>query len=119
MAVSETAWEFMKNHLQYTDEEMQAFKENPINEVILSKAQELMNKTIVVEIVESKSSRLADFANAISVETQSSDATFLVVGTLFGNNDPRIVRVNDYHVDAIPTGVMLIVRNQDQPGMVG
>lgn len=53
MEINETAWGFFQNHLGYTDEEMKKFKEDPKNEKILSKSAELMNKTIVVEVVES------------------------------------------------------------------
>jgi uncharacterized repeat protein (TIGR04076 family) len=50
----ESVWQFMKKHLGYNDEEMKKFRENPRNTHVLSKAPELMNKTIVVEVVESK-----------------------------------------------------------------
>ncbi len=46
-------WTFMKRHLGYTDEEMEVFRSNPRNEDVLSKAPALLNKTIVVEVVES------------------------------------------------------------------
>ena len=46
-------WRVMKAHLGYTDEEMAAFRENPRNEDVLSKAPALRNKTIVLEVVES------------------------------------------------------------------
>ena len=46
-------WRTMKAHLGYTDEEMEAFRENPRNEDVLSKAPALRNKTIVLEVVES------------------------------------------------------------------
>jgi uncharacterized repeat protein (TIGR04076 family) len=46
-------WKVMKSHLGYSDEEMKAFRENPRNEDILSKAPALMSKTIVIEVVES------------------------------------------------------------------
>lgn len=42
----------IKNHLGYTDEEMQIFQDNPRNMDVLSKTPELMGKTIVIEIVE-------------------------------------------------------------------
>jgi uncharacterized repeat protein (TIGR04076 family) len=42
----------IKNHLGYTDEEIQIFQDNPRNIDVLSKAPELMGKTIVIEIVE-------------------------------------------------------------------
>jgi uncharacterized repeat protein (TIGR04076 family) len=47
-------WKLMKKRLGYTDEEMKTYRENPINEDILSKAPQLMDKTIVAEVVESR-----------------------------------------------------------------
>jgi uncharacterized repeat protein (TIGR04076 family) len=46
-------WKLMKSRLGYTDEEMGMFRENPRNEEVLSKAPELMKKTIVLEVVAS------------------------------------------------------------------
>src|SRR5512136_1451758 len=46
-------WQIMQNRLGYSDEEMKKFRENPRNEDILSKVPDLMNKTIVAEVVES------------------------------------------------------------------
>ncbi|KPJ77819.1 MAG: hypothetical protein AMJ54_06535 [Deltaproteobacteria bacterium SG8_13] len=46
-------WGVMKKHLGYTDDEMEIFQTDPRNEDILSKAPALMDKTIVVEVVES------------------------------------------------------------------
>ena len=39
--------------LEFTDEEMKVFMENPKNLEILRKAPDLMNKTIIVEVVKS------------------------------------------------------------------
>jgi len=50
---SATKWKVMKSHLGYTDEEMKVFKENPRNEDVLSKAPALLDKVIVLEVVES------------------------------------------------------------------
>ena len=46
-------WSVMKKHLGYTDEEIKTFKADPRNEDVLSKAPALLNKTIIVEVVES------------------------------------------------------------------
>ena len=54
MKVDENVWQFMQKHLSYSDEEMKKFKKNPRNVQVLAKAPELMNKTIVVKVVESK-----------------------------------------------------------------
>ena len=53
MKVSEDVWKFYQQHLGYSDEEMKKFRENPRNEDVISRAPALMNKTIVVEVVDS------------------------------------------------------------------
>ena len=53
MKVADEVWDFFQQHLGYTDEEMELFRENPRNEDVLSKSPELMNKTIIAEVVES------------------------------------------------------------------
>ncbi|MFX0036969.1 MAG: hypothetical protein ACFE9I_15165 [Candidatus Hermodarchaeota archaeon] len=45
--------DFLRSHLGYTDEEMKVFMENPNNMEVLKRAPKLMNKTIVLEVVES------------------------------------------------------------------
>ncbi len=54
MKVSEDMWNYMKDHLEYSDEDFAAFKDNPRNELILERAPGLLNKTIIAEVVESK-----------------------------------------------------------------
>jgi len=53
MKVDDEIWMFMQKHLSYTDEEMQKFRENPRNADVLSKGTALLNKTIVIEVIES------------------------------------------------------------------
>lgn len=53
MEVNEETWKFMQQHLGYTDEELEIFRSNPKNVDIMSKAPELMNKTIIAEVVAS------------------------------------------------------------------
>ncbi len=72
-----------------------------------------------INIVESKSSDIEDFANLITVEVETNKTKNLVVGTLFTKVDPRIVKVNEFYVDAVPSGCMLVISNIDLPGVVG
>jgi len=53
MKVNEETWKFMQQHLGYTDGELEKFRSNPKNVDIMSKAPDLMNKTIVAEVVAS------------------------------------------------------------------
>ena len=53
MKLDEKTWEGVQEHLGFNDEEMKKFRENPRNEDVLSKTAVMLNKTIVVEIIES------------------------------------------------------------------
>jgi len=53
MEVDENVWNYIQKHLGYTDEEMIEFKRDPRNTDVLSKGLTLMNKTIILEVVES------------------------------------------------------------------
>ena len=72
-----------------------------------------------IKVIESKAMESEDFANLIVTNVETDKTRVEVQGTLFTRTDPRIVRINDFYVEAIPSGVMLIVRNQDSPGMIG
>ena len=71
-----------------------------------------------IKIVETKSNQTADFANLIMVETETPGCNRSVAGTLFGKEDPRIVRIDGYHVDAVPDGYLLVCSNHDKPGVI-
>ena len=53
MKLDENLCTFIQNHLGYTDDEMIKFKASPRNLDVLSKAPFLMEKTIILEVVES------------------------------------------------------------------
>jgi len=72
-----------------------------------------------VDVTESKSRQSEDFQSLISVTVANDDESVTVDGTLFAGEDPRIVRIDDYRVDAIPHGKMVVTRNTDEPGVIG
>lgn len=53
MKINEDVWNFFQKHLGYSNEEMKLFRKNPRNADVISKAFTLIDKTIVVEVVES------------------------------------------------------------------
>jgi len=72
-----------------------------------------------VEVTESKSRSSEDFQSLVTITVGDGDESVAVCGTLFAGEDPRIVRIDGYRVDAIPHGRMVIARNADEPGVIG
>lgn len=72
-----------------------------------------------IKVVETKSSQMEEFANLITIDAQTDKAKVSVAGTLSPRKDPRIVKINDFYVEAVPSGYMLILSNIDKPGIIG
>ena len=72
-----------------------------------------------IEVTESKTQQTDDFQSLVSVTVENGGESLTVSGTLFTGNDPRIVRIDGYRVDAIPSGHMFVARNKDTPGVIG
>jgi D-3-phosphoglycerate dehydrogenase len=72
-----------------------------------------------IRVRETTSSRAEDFASLIVLSTRSKRETNTIAGTLFGMKELRIVRFNDFHIEAIPEGHILLVYNYDRPGVIG
>ncbi|MBM4270967.1 MAG: phosphoglycerate dehydrogenase [Deltaproteobacteria bacterium] len=72
-----------------------------------------------IRVVESKSSEPKDYTSMITLTVKTSEEVGYAAGTIFGRMDPRIVRVNQFTVEVIPEGHMLVVSNYDKPGVIG
>ena len=72
-----------------------------------------------VKVVEAKATRPEEFANLLSLDVQSDGKTLTLQGTLSARREPRIVKIDRYFVEASPEGYMLIIKNQDKPGLIG
>jgi len=64
-----------------------------------------------------------DFAPAISTSITGKDGEQSIAGTVFGMTggarEGRITEINGFHIEAIPRGHMLVMRNRDVPGVIG
>jgi len=79
-----------------------------------------MAATLGLLVEEVKSSEQTDFNEWLHVTVWSGDSKVSIGGTFFGaKNEPRIVRLNSRPVEVTPSGVVLLLENQDVPGIVG
>jgi D-3-phosphoglycerate dehydrogenase len=79
----------------------------------------LIAKERGIKVTESKTAQAEEFAHLITTTIKAGPKTSAISGALFANKEPRIVKIDNYYVDAIPAGVMVLIANKDVPGIVG
>ena len=72
-----------------------------------------------IDIVESRSTRPRHFTSLLSLKLHTSDGERWAEGTVYAPNNPRLVSVRGINVEAPLAGTMLIICNDDQPGVIG
>ena len=72
-----------------------------------------------IEIIETKESSSSDFSSLISVEITSESGEYFISGSTFGKKEPRFTKFNNHVVDIIPEGNILMIENDDKPGVIG
>jgi D-3-phosphoglycerate dehydrogenase / 2-oxoglutarate reductase len=72
-----------------------------------------------MRITESTRAKAEDFASLIAITTRSKLERNYIAGALFGRKELRIVKLDDFLIEAIPEGYILLVNNYDRPGVIG
>ncbi|MBI5232949.1 MAG: phosphoglycerate dehydrogenase [Deltaproteobacteria bacterium] len=72
-----------------------------------------------IKVIETKSSRPIDFVSSVTIKVRTKDGENLIEGAIFGKKEPRIVRIDSFFLDAVPEGYLLLLHNEDKPGVIG
>lgn len=72
-----------------------------------------------IKVVESRVSDAEAFRSLITITVKTSKGSKVVSGTIFGKKNPRIVRIDEFYLEAVPEGNVLLIRNIDKPGVIG
>src|SRR4029078_3311252 len=74
-----------------------------------------------IEIIESRSSRPRALANILSVKLHTTGGERWVEGTVFEGESPRLTMLDgvDVEVPRDGLGTVLVIRNEDRPGVIG
>jgi D-3-phosphoglycerate dehydrogenase len=91
---------------------------------ILAESVNYVNASVLakergIKITESKSSVAARYSNLIQLEVKTDKKNTVVGGTVFSKDDSRLVMIDNFEVEAVPEGFLLLVTNRDVPGIVG
>jgi D-3-phosphoglycerate dehydrogenase len=87
----------------------------PVNEVNATTLAQ--RQGIAVREVRSQEAR--DYLSLVELRAKTGTASTSVGGTLLGESHPRLICIDDYHVEAVPEGCLIFTRHDDRPGVVG
>ena len=72
-----------------------------------------------IEVVRSSHAEHAEYPHLVRVRLTGHEGEVEVAGTVFGERDPRVVRIRGFQLEFRPAGRLLVIRNRDVPGVVG
>jgi D-3-phosphoglycerate dehydrogenase / 2-oxoglutarate reductase len=72
-----------------------------------------------IEVVEVRSGRRAAYTNSLGVALRTAGEPASVLGMIGLNNVLRVLGVNNIDIEAPLKGFLLLIRNQDVPGVIG
>lgn len=71
-----------------------------------------------LKVVESKSKTVVGYPSQISIKLSKKGESRVISGTVIGK-EPRIVQLDEYLIDVIPSGFMIVTRIEDRPNIIG
>lgn len=89
--------------------------EHPVNYVNAP----IVAKERGIEVKEVKSSDAGDFTSLIRVHVEAGKTSHQVAGTLYLKKEARVVEIDQFKVEVVPEGHMLLIHNVDRPGVIG
>ncbi len=92
--------------------------ESAMENVNIVNAQVLLEQRGIEVAIESRQDT-GTFKSSIAAEIETESGTYIAGGTLFGNNLPRLILLNEHRLEAYLDGIMLIFEHDDVPGIIG
>ena len=72
-----------------------------------------------IKVVESRSNTSDNFASLVKLTVKTLEGQNVISGTIFGKSLQRILRINNFYLEAIPEGHSLLIQNLNAPGVIG
>lgn len=92
--------------------------------VILKETVNYVNAPLIakqrgIKIREITSSTADNFTNLVTVHVKTGDGVKTLAGTIFNDKDIRIVQIDKYRIEVVPSRYMLVATYNDMPGVIG
>jgi D-3-phosphoglycerate dehydrogenase/(S)-sulfolactate dehydrogenase len=92
------------------------FLDTPVNEV----SAPAIARERGISVREERTAEAHDYVGLLTVSVRSpSGEVATVAGTVFGKQEARVVRMNQFRLEALPEGEIILCVNDDSPGVVG
>ncbi len=73
-----------------------------------------------IQVTQTKGLKTGDYANLVSCQVTLQDGEDIIMaGTLLDRKEPHIVQINQYRMNFVPEGHLLMLGSFDQPGVIG
>jgi len=72
-----------------------------------------------IGIAHTNTSKSETFTDNVVARVDTKDGPHSIEGTVFLDGLPRILAIDNYRMDMVPEGSMIIVNNHDEPGVIG
>ena len=72
-----------------------------------------------IRIKEMFTSSSENFSSLVTVKVMSGNEINYISGTLFNDNDIRLVQIGEYRIEVVPSRYMLVCNYYDLPGVIG
>ncbi|GAB6908000.1 D-3-phosphoglycerate dehydrogenase [Desulfosarcina cetonica] len=72
-----------------------------------------------IKVTESTIPEAEDYTHLITLRVNTDAGENLVAGTIIGRSDLKVVKINDFRLELVPEGHILLIFNQDRPGAIG
>lgn len=73
-----------------------------------------------IQVAQTKGLKTGEYSTLVSVQVTLEDGEDIIIaGTLLDRQEAHIVQVNEYRMNFVPRGQLLIMGSYDQPGVIG
>ncbi len=72
-----------------------------------------------ISIDETKNTEAKDLSSSFSAKVVTDKVTHTVTGSVFGGTLLRIIEIDGFNVEMTPRGAVLVIFNDDKPGVIG
>lgn len=73
-----------------------------------------------IQVTQAKGLKVGDYSNIVTCQVTLEDGEQITIsGSLLDRREPHIVQINDYRMNFVPRGHLLIMGSYDQPGVIG